>query len=34
MMACFFSQLNRGFFTLPAHPWIYKTPASRAKGKK
>lgn len=34
MMACFFSQLSRGFFTLPAHPWVYKTPAPRAKGKK
>jgi DNA polymerase-3 subunit epsilon len=34
MMACFFSQHKRGFFTLPEHEYQFKAPLSRKKERK
>lgn len=33
MMQCFFRQFSRGFFHLPAEPYVYKVPASRKEKK-
>lgn len=34
MMQAFFSQLSRGFFTLPTTPFVYRPSAAHSKGKK